>query len=62
MDGIKPATKRLVTRANLDDYIAGFNTDDFPRYCAYYAKDVVVSVSTLEAHVVAATGLTDIGR
>lgn len=50
MDGIHPGTKKLTTRAALDDYIADFNVDDFPRYCAYYAKDVIVSVPNWLLH------------
>ncbi|KAM5347452.1 hypothetical protein ACJ41O_010457 [Fusarium nematophilum] len=48
MDGIKPGTKSLTTREALDDYVAGFNADDFPRFCAYYAKDVVINIPAIQ--------------
>ncbi|KAJ3541562.1 hypothetical protein NM208_g4555 [Fusarium decemcellulare] len=43
MEDIKPATKTLTTRTAVDDYVAGFNADDFARFSGYYAEDAVVS-------------------
>ncbi|KAH7120628.1 hypothetical protein EDB81DRAFT_861699 [Dactylonectria macrodidyma] len=48
MDGIQPGTKKLTTRAALDDYVTGFNSDDFPRFCAYYAEDAVMNIPALQ--------------
>lgn len=47
MSNLKPGTKQLTTRAAVDDYVAGFNSDDFPRFIAYYAEDAVVSATAI---------------
>ncbi|KAH7208540.1 hypothetical protein DER44DRAFT_770445 [Fusarium oxysporum] len=48
MSDLKPGTKQLTTRAAVDDYIAGFNSDDFPRFIAYYAEDAVLNIPALQ--------------
>ncbi|KAM5353260.1 hypothetical protein ACJZ2D_016841 [Fusarium nematophilum] len=48
MDQIQPGTKSFTSRAALDDYLEGFNSDDFPRYCAYYHKDIIMDIKSLE--------------
>ncbi|CAI4213574.1 unnamed protein product [Parascedosporium putredinis] len=48
MEDIQPGTKSLTSRAAFDDYIAGFNSDDYSRYCAYYSKDIVMDLKSLE--------------
>ncbi|GME28680.1 putative hydrolase family protein [Neofusicoccum parvum] len=47
MDGLAVATKSMRTLADFEDYIAAFNADDFPGYCAYYAKDVFMNIGSL---------------
>ncbi|KXH43253.1 hypothetical protein CNYM01_03228 [Colletotrichum nymphaeae SA-01] len=51
MDDIRPATKKLTTRAAVEDYVAGFNADDFARFSGYYAKDAIVSTCDTVTHV-----------
>ncbi|KAL2679404.1 hypothetical protein Neosp_010178 [[Neocosmospora] mangrovei] len=48
MSDLKPGTKQLTTKAAVDDYVAGFNSDDFPRFIAYYAEDAVLDLPALQ--------------
>ncbi|VUC25688.1 unnamed protein product [Clonostachys rosea] len=48
MSDIKPSTKQFTTRAAVDDYVTGFNSDDFPRFIAYYAEDAVLNIPALQ--------------
>ncbi|KAH8803440.1 hypothetical protein F5884DRAFT_861766 [Xylogone sp. PMI_703] len=48
MADIDLGTKTLQSRMDFNDYVEGFNSDDFPRYCAYYAPNIEMIFPTLE--------------
>ncbi|RMJ09870.1 hypothetical protein CDV36_010510 [Fusarium kuroshium] len=48
MSDLKPGTKQFTTRTAVDDYVAGFNSDDFDRFIAYYAEDAVLNIPALQ--------------